>query len=113
MNDDDPVPKILNSTISPPIFVDSRKSARDSQVLLVKDYIFYFFYQFYKEKKMTSFVEPFLPENLDKIFIKRENKRKNDIEIQIYNDLDGLFNYLTAPNIRHKVIYNKKKNYNL
>ena len=48
-------------------------------------------------------------ENLDKIFIKRENKRKNDIEIQIYNDLDGLFNYLTAPNIRHKVIYNKKK----
>jgi hypothetical protein len=52
---------------------------------------------------MSSFVEPFLPENLEKIFIKRENKRKNDIEIQIYNDVDGLFNYLTAPNIRHKV----------
>lgn len=42
MNDDDPVPKILNSTISPPIFVDSRKSARDSQVLLVKYYIYLF-----------------------------------------------------------------------
>lgn len=52
---------------------------------------------------MSSFVEPFLPENLEKIFIKRENKRKNDIEIQIFNDLEGLFNYLTAPNIRHKV----------
>jgi hypothetical protein len=35
MNDDDDVPKILNSTISPPIFVDSRKSARDSHLLMV------------------------------------------------------------------------------
>lgn len=30
MNEDDDMPKILNATISPPIFVDSRKSARDS-----------------------------------------------------------------------------------
>jgi hypothetical protein len=30
MNEDDDSPKILNATISPPIFVDSRKSARDS-----------------------------------------------------------------------------------
>ena len=52
---------------------------------------------------MSSFVEPFLPESLEKLFIKRENKRKNDIEIQILNDFEGLFNYLTAPNIRHKV----------
>jgi len=28
--DEDENPKILNATISPPIFVDSRKSARDS-----------------------------------------------------------------------------------
>lgn len=48
-------------------------------------------------------MEPFLPENLDKIFIKRENKKKNDTEIKIINDSEGLFNYLTAPNIRHKV----------
>ncbi|KAL4453684.1 hypothetical protein ABPG74_009580 [Tetrahymena malaccensis] len=89
MNEDDDVPKILNATISPPIFVDSRKSARDSQIML--------------EKKMSSFVEPFLPENLDRAFIKRENKKKNDTEIKIFNTLDGLFNYLTAPNIRHKV----------
>jgi hypothetical protein len=52
---------------------------------------------------MTSFVEPFLPENLDKAFIKRENKKKNDQQIKILNSLEGLFNYLTAPNIRHKV----------
>jgi len=52
---------------------------------------------------MSSFVEPFLPENLDRAFIKRENKKKNDTEIKIFNNLDGLFNYLTAPNIRHKV----------
>jgi hypothetical protein len=48
-------------------------------------------------------VEPFHPENLDKMFIKRENKKKNDVEIQILNEFEGLFNYLTAPNIRHKV----------
>ena len=36
MNDDDDLdPKVLNSTISPPIFVDSRKSARDSHILMV------------------------------------------------------------------------------
>ncbi len=57
-----------------------------------------------KEKKMSSFVEPFLPDNFDKAFIKRENKRRNDIETIILNDAEGLFNYLTAPNIRHKVI---------
>jgi len=52
---------------------------------------------------MSSFVEPFPSETIEKMFIKRENKRKNDIEIQILNDFEGLFNYLTAPNIRHKV----------
>jgi hypothetical protein len=54
-------------------------------------------------------VEPFLPENLDKVFIKRENKKKNDTEIKIINDSEGLFNYLTAPNIRHKVEKKKKE----
>jgi hypothetical protein len=50
---------------------------------------------------MSSYVEPFLPDNLDKPYIKRENKKKNDAEIKILNDIEGLFNYLTAPNIRH------------
>lgn len=52
---------------------------------------------------MTSFVEPFMPDNLEKSYIKRENKKKNDTEIRIANNSEGLFNYLTAPNIRHKV----------
>ena len=52
---------------------------------------------------MSNYVEPFSPDNLEKIFIKRENKKKNDTEIKILNDYEGLFNYLTAPNIRHKV----------
>lgn len=30
-NNDNEVPKILTATLSPPIFVDSRKSARDNQ----------------------------------------------------------------------------------
>ena len=58
---------------------------------------------------MSSFVEPFLPDNLDKTFIKRENKKKNEVEIVIFNNFEGLFNYLTAPNIRHKVFFIKKK----
>lgn len=52
---------------------------------------------------MASFVDPFLPEILDKAYTKRENKKKTDTEIKILNDTEGLFNYLTAPNIRHKV----------
>ena len=35
---------------------------------------------------MRSYVEPFLPDNIDKTFIKRENKKKNDTEIKILND---------------------------
>lgn len=42
-------PKVLLATISPHIFVDSRKSARDNQ-----------------EKKYTSFIEPFPAESLEK-----------------------------------------------
>ena len=52
---------------------------------------------------MNSFVQPFPPESLNKEFIKRENKKKSDLEININDDKEGLFNYLTAPNIRHKV----------
>ena len=83
------MPKILCATISPPIFVDSRKGARSLVLIL--------------EKKMNSFVQPFPPETLYKVYIKRENKKKSDLEILIEDDKEGLFDYLTAPNIRHKV----------
>jgi hypothetical protein len=50
-----------------------------------------------------QFADPFPLDSLDKEFIKRENKRKSDHDIKIDNDVEGLLNYLTAPNIRHKV----------
>ena len=68
-NERDELPKILSATISPPIFVDSRKSARSQSLIL--------------EKKMNSFVQPFHPDTLNKEFIKRENKKKSDLEIHI------------------------------
>jgi hypothetical protein len=52
---------------------------------------------------MSSFIDPFLPENWDKLFIKRENKKKFMQEETITNNLEGLCNYFSAPNIRHKV----------
>ena len=52
-------PKVLTAVISPEIFVDSRRSARD-----------------YQEKKFNSFIEPFTVDQLEKEFIKRENKSK-------------------------------------
>ena len=48
-------------------------------------------------------MEPFLPGFLFKDFVKRKNrsvKDKGDIE----NSFEGLYNYLSAPNIRFKVI---------
>ncbi len=40
---------------------------------------------------------------MEKEFIKRENKSKCESEIVIKNDPEGFYNYITAPNIRHKV----------
>ncbi|CAD8100836.1 unnamed protein product [Paramecium sonneborni] len=85
-NSDTEKPQILNSTISPPIFVDSRKSAGNSE-----------------QKKVYIHAEPFTFDLLDKKYFKRENKRKTEQDVEIENDFESLFNYLTAPNIRHKV----------
>ena len=55
-------------------------------------------------KNLSSLVDPFLPEFLDKLYVIRKTKSKfgnNDDEIE--NNLNGLFNYFSAPNIRHKV----------
>lgn len=79
-------PKVLTAVISPEIFVDSRRAARD-----------------YQERKFNSFVEPFNLDHIDKEFVKRENKSKIEQETVIGNDPEGFYNYLTAPNIRHKV----------
>ncbi len=46
LKENDSVPKILCSSLSPPIFVDSRKSARETHVLQVKflDFLTLYFY---------------------------------------------------------------------
>lgn len=48
-------------------------------------------------------MEPFGYENIEREFIKRENKSKIDSEVLIKNDAEGFYSYITAPNIRHKV----------
>ena len=62
-------PKVLTAVISPEIFVDSRRAARE-----------------YQERKFNSFVEPFSFENIEKEFVKRESKSKIEQETAISND---------------------------
>lgn len=45
--------------------------------------------------------DPFLPESLEKSYIKV--KPKTSETVGIGNDVEGLFNYFTAYSIRHKV----------
>lgn len=85
----DKPPIYLSSVISPPIFVDSRKSARNPKDL--------------KKRHMNAFIEYFRLDSLKKDYTKKEKKNSQIVEDQIENNLKGLFDYLTAPNIREKV----------
>ena len=96
-------PKILKSFVSQPIFVDSRKSVRDAQKLNVNNYILKIINLMKQESKLHLYIDPFYPDNFTKKFVKRETKKKESIEEDIKNSIDGLYSYLTAPNIRHKV----------
>lgn len=40
---------------------------------------------------------------MDKKFVKRESKRKYNSDEPIDNNIEGLSNFFSAPNIRHKV----------
>jgi len=82
-------PVYLKSVISPPIFVDSRKSARNPMDL--------------KKRHLKPFVEKFPMESLRRPYMKKEKKNLQIIENHIENSLKGLYDYLTAPNIRDKV----------
>ncbi|CAK57968.1 unnamed protein product (macronuclear) [Paramecium tetraurelia] len=75
---------IITALESPPIFVDSRKSARD-------------------EHRQTQFIQPFEPKYLERNFCKKEKHFNDVIEAPIENNENGLHNYLTAPNIRNKI----------
>ncbi|CAD8158864.1 unnamed protein product [Paramecium octaurelia] len=75
----------IKSVISPPIFVDSRKAARNTKRF---DY-----------QKIMSLIQPFHPFSLKKQLIVRSDKSKI---LKIEDTLEGLNNYLMAQNIRNK-----------
>ncbi|KAL4482815.1 hypothetical protein ABPG72_022375 [Tetrahymena utriculariae] len=88
-NDNDPHPKVIEAMISPPVFVDSRKSARETQII--------------KHVKLSSFYDLFTPDNFQKHLIKRKKKENEPSQEEIQNDIGGFTGYFTAPNIRNKV----------
>eukprot|EP00742_Colponemidia_sp_Colp-10_P010102 GILJ01011069.1.p1 GENE.GILJ01011069.1~~GILJ01011069.1.p1 ORF type:complete len:1198 (+),score=129.36 GILJ01011069.1:237-3830(+) len=81
-------PHVLCSNISPGVFVDSRKLARESKRL--------------KARARLSYFEPFPPSYFAKPFAKRDKKKHADEE-DVDNTPAGLCRYFTAPNIRNKV----------
>eukprot|EP01017_Pseudomicrothorax_dubius_P038054 TRINITY_DN5649_c0_g1_i2.p1 TRINITY_DN5649_c0_g1~~TRINITY_DN5649_c0_g1_i2.p1 ORF type:complete len:292 (+),score=59.27 TRINITY_DN5649_c0_g1_i2:68-943(+) len=85
----DEAPRSMVSYISPAIFVDSRKTSKAMPTEV--------------ENKTYNYFEPFSPEKIENRFIKKENKKRIGSEIEINGDVDGLLNYLTAPNIRNKI----------
>lgn len=90
-NEGDEHPRVIDAKISPPIFVDSRKSARETQITKA-------------DVKVNSFYDLFPPEIFDKQLVKRKNTDKEQVSEEISNDITGFTNYFTAPNIRNKVI---------
>ncbi|CAD8144599.1 unnamed protein product [Paramecium pentaurelia] len=78
---------VLNSIISPEIFVDSRKYARFHNFSVLQN----------------SFTELFHYQFFDSIIIKRETKNKTLKIIKIENSITGFINYFTASNIRNKI----------
>lgn len=78
---------VLNSIISPEIFVDSRKYARFHNFSVLQN----------------SFTELFNYQFFDSIIIKRETKNKTLKIIKIENSITGFINYFTASNIRNKI----------
>lgn len=43
---------------------------------------------------------------MDKTYYKRKGKKNESFEDQIKDNINGLYNYFTAPNIRNKVFLN-------
>ena len=77
--------KIIDSKLSPPIYVDSRKSAREICF------------------KENTFLDMFHPDLLSKPLFKKRRKNVDKKEEFISNSLKGFINYYTAPNIRNKI----------
>ena len=63
------LPLLLGSKISPPIFVDSRKSARDNKKI--------------KNKHLKKFIDVFHPSIFEKNYLKKESKGEESYEEEI------------------------------
>ncbi|EAR93220.2 zinc finger transcription factor sma protein, putative (macronuclear) [Tetrahymena thermophila SB210] len=83
-------PIVLESRISPPIFVYNRYGCGVSCGC-------------YKTKIKNYFFDPFLPESLDRKYVKRFSRKKHSKDLPIENDINGLSNFISAPNIRFKI----------
>jgi hypothetical protein len=80
-------PSILNTLISPSIFVDSRKSTRDTKDVK-------------REKLQSKYFDPFSPKYFLKLFTKKEGLQERT---SIQDNLHGLLDYLTAHHIKSKI----------
>ncbi|CAK58567.1 unnamed protein product (macronuclear) [Paramecium tetraurelia] len=78
---------VIDAKCSPYIFVDSRKHARQQAL----------------NNNIQLIIDPFLPENLEKQFVKKERKNQPKCLLKVDNTIQGLINYFTAQNIRHKI----------
>ncbi len=60
-----------------------------------------------KQKNISTHFEPFLPDNLDKVF-EQVHKTKGQ-KTPLSDDFDSLYHFFCNPYIRHKVSLKKKK----
>jgi ribosomal protein L29 len=79
--------QLIESYLSPPIYIDARKSSRES-------------YKIKKLKQITYYFEPFQPQSLGKDYNSKKHMISQNV---INNDAQGLCDYLSAPNIKNKV----------
>jgi hypothetical protein len=82
--------KNIISFISPAIFVDSRKSTRDTNDIKKSRFV-------YKN------LDPFPPDLLTKPFAKTKKANHSALAVTMGNDFKGLRDYLSASNIKNKV----------
>lgn len=77
--------RVLDSKISPPIYVDSRKGAMNSK------------------NSDSKSISLFNPQLLTKNFIKKRGLSEEKKEEIVKNSIKGFIHYYTAPNIRNKI----------
>jgi len=84
------VSNILEAHISPPIFVDSRKSSRDG-------------YKMKQKRMLLKYTEPFSPVLFSTTFSKTTKRSQKYCSSKIGNNIEGLCDYLIASHIKNKV----------